>query len=160
VIARALGECEGLVAYLTDDFPRSAWTDQEVGAAVVRELLVLPLKVDIDPYGFIGRVQAMPAKGVDPKILAGRIADTLQTHSKTKAAMAEAVVNMFVRSTSFADARGNFARLRKVPPDAWTRDLANSVRQALVDNDQLEEARVGDQPLPPLARELLDSLPL
>jgi TIR domain len=44
VIVRALGECEALAAYLTADFPQSRWTDQEVGAAVVRDLLVLPLR--------------------------------------------------------------------------------------------------------------------
>src|SRR5687768_1035101 len=36
VIVTALRECEALAAYLTDDFPQSKWTDQEVGAAVVR----------------------------------------------------------------------------------------------------------------------------
>ncbi|MGE5433343.1 MAG: TIR domain-containing protein [Candidatus Doudnabacteria bacterium] len=55
VIVRALREAEALAAYLTGDFHDSPWTDQEVGAAVGRELLVLPLKVDQDPYGFIGR---------------------------------------------------------------------------------------------------------
>ena len=157
VIVRALRECEALAAYLTDDFPRSDWTDQEVGAAVVRDLLVLPLRVDINPYGFAGRIQAMPAKGVDPHLLAGRIADTLRVHPNTKAAMAEAVINRFVHSDSFDDARDNFARLRQVPADAWTQELANSVRQALVDNGQLEDARVGDQPLPSLGRDLLSS---
>ena len=52
VIVRALREAEALAAYLTGDFHDSQWTDQEVGAAVGRELLVLPLKVDQDPYGF------------------------------------------------------------------------------------------------------------
>jgi hypothetical protein len=160
VIVSALGECEAMAAYLTDDFRSSDWTDQEVGAAIVRNLLILPLRVDINPYGFMAPIQAMPAKGVDPKVLAGRIADALRVHPSTKAAMAECVVDRFVQSYSFDNARDNFARLQQVPADAWTQELANLVRQALVDNGQLEDAYVGDAPLPSLTLDLLGSLSL
>lgn len=160
VILRALGACEALAAYLTDDFPGSNWTDQEVGAAVVRDVPVLPLRVDINPYGFAGRFQAMPANGVDPHELATRVADVLRIHPGSKAAMAEAVVDRFVTSYSYDNARDNFARLRQVPADTWTPDLATSTRQALVDNPQLEQAEFQNQPLPSRTLDLLTSLGL
>lgn len=160
MIVRALRECEALAAYLTDDFPQSAWTDHEIGAAVARDLLVLPLKVDIDPYGFIWRIQAMPARNIDPKVLADRIATALRVNPGTKAAMAEATVDRFVHSYSYANARDNFARLQQIPRDVWTAGLAASVRQAIVENGQLEETLVGDQPLHALTLDMLKALSL
>lgn len=143
VIAQALLDCEALAAYLTSDFHSSIWTDQEVGAALGRQLLVLPLKVEIDPYGFIGRYQAMNAPaGSDPHALAAEIAAILRTHPLTKAAMAEAVVDRFVRSTGWNDARDNLNRLRRVPRDAWTSDLVASVKQAVADNEEIKGADV------------------
>jgi TIR domain-containing protein len=158
VILRALGECEALAAYLTDDFPNSEWTDQEVGAAVIRDVVILPLRVGINPYGFIGRIQAMPADGIDLGVLAMLIAEALGRHPRTRAAMAEAVVDRFVRSYSFDNARENFARLQKVPAEAWTLDLALSVRHALVDNEQLRLTFVGEQTLTSRVFDLLHSL--
>lgn len=160
--ARTSTRCgEALAAYLTDDFPQSRWTDQEVGAAVVRDLLVLPLRVDIDPYGFIGRIQAMPARGIDAHVLADRIATALRAHPSTRATMAEVTVGRFVKSYSYDDARANYQRIQQLPADAWTPELAASVRHALVENDQLSEAYIGrGQPLPAAAVALLESLSL
>jgi hypothetical protein len=48
VIVDALHSCEALAAYLTPDFSQSAWTDQEVGAAIGSGVLVVPIKVGQD----------------------------------------------------------------------------------------------------------------
>jgi hypothetical protein len=162
VISGALLECEALAAYLTDDFHGSDWTDQEVGAALARDLVVLPLKVDRDPYGFIGRIQAMPARGVDPRVLADRIASRLRVNARTSGAMAEATVDMFARSNSYAEARANLTRLRELPADAWTAELAATVREAIEYNGQLRNATVsgGSKALPAAVRDLLESLSL
>jgi hypothetical protein len=157
VIVSALRQCEALAAYLTSDFPQSYWTDQEVGVAVARDLLVLPLAVDINPYGFIGRIQAMPASGVEPRMLADRIAAALRVNPRTKVAMAEAVAERFVQAYSYDNARDEFAKVQQVPGDAWTPDLAAKLRQAVLENSQLRDATVGTQPLPALVDELLKS---
>jgi TIR domain len=100
VIVRALGECEALAAYLTEDFHVSEWTDQEVGAVIGRRGLVLALKVEVDPYGFMGRYQAMNAGGLDRDLLARQIADVLIANPLTRNAMAEAVVDDFAHTTT------------------------------------------------------------
>jgi hypothetical protein len=117
VIVQALKECEALAARLTADFHGSEWTDQEVGAAVARDLLVFPLKVDVNPHGFIGRYQAMDAPDKDPHALAAEIADELRTNPLTRRAMAEAVVDRFVHAYSYDDARGGLHRLQTLPSD-------------------------------------------
>ena len=55
----ALRTMDALGAYLVEGFPNSAWTDQEVGYALARNVPIIPLKFDRDPYGFIGRFQAL-----------------------------------------------------------------------------------------------------
>lgn len=51
----ALGTCHALCALMTSDFVESKWCDQEIGCAVARAILVVPLKLGADPHGFIGK---------------------------------------------------------------------------------------------------------
>lgn len=57
-IIRNLKVCDLFMPLLTDNFKGSEWTDQESGIAVSERKAIVPLKVSIDPYGFIGRYQA------------------------------------------------------------------------------------------------------
>lgn len=59
-IERALFSMDILLALLTEGFGESKWTDQEVGVAIGRRVPVLPVRLGKDPYGFIGRIQAIP----------------------------------------------------------------------------------------------------
>ena len=58
-IERALFSMDLLVALLTPKFHESNWTDQEIGVAIGREVPVVPVRLGKDPYGFIGRYQAI-----------------------------------------------------------------------------------------------------
>ena len=62
-IRQALLKMNLLVALLSPGFESSAWTDQEVGAAVGRDIPVVPVRMGKDPYGFIGKYQAL---SIDP----------------------------------------------------------------------------------------------
>ena len=58
-IERALFSMDLLVALLTPKFSESNWTDQEIGVAFGREVPVVPIRLGKDPYGFIGKYQAI-----------------------------------------------------------------------------------------------------
>lgn len=58
-IENALASMDGFVALLTDDYHDSDWTDQEVGYALARGVPMLAVKLGRDPYGFIGKFQAL-----------------------------------------------------------------------------------------------------
>jgi hypothetical protein len=146
VIVQALRECEALAAYLTSDFHNSEWTDQEVGAAIARDLLVFPLRLDVNPYGFIGRYQAMHAAGKDPNDLASEIANVLHADPLTRDAMAEVVVDRFVHSHSYDNARANLKRLESLAADVWTPSLAKAVDEGVAANDQISQAVIGFDP--------------
>ncbi len=44
---------------LTEKFHQSDWTDQEVGYALGRGVPLIAVKLERDPYGFIGKFQAL-----------------------------------------------------------------------------------------------------
>lgn len=143
VIEAALKECDALAAYLTPDFPASNWTDQEVGFCFARDVLILPIKVGVDPYGFIGKIQAVNGFNADPHVLAGQIAAILKTHPATRQRMAEAVVDRFAHSYSWNDARANLKRIEELPAQVWTPELEDAVRQAAADNEEVKTADLG-----------------
>jgi hypothetical protein len=47
------------VALMTEGFHDSVWTDQEVGYAVARGVPIVAVRLGKDPYGFIGKFQAL-----------------------------------------------------------------------------------------------------
>ena len=61
-IENALVSMDAFVALLTKEFHESYWTDQEVGYALGRGVPLIAVKLGRDPYGFIGRFQALACK--------------------------------------------------------------------------------------------------
>jgi hypothetical protein len=60
-IENALHTMDAFVAVMTKDFHDSDWTDQEVGIALARGVPVIALHLGRDPYGFLGKFQALSA---------------------------------------------------------------------------------------------------
>lgn len=60
-IENALHSMDAFAALLTGDFHDSDWTDQEVGFALARGVPVIAVKLERDPYGFLGKFQALRA---------------------------------------------------------------------------------------------------
>jgi hypothetical protein len=50
---------DALAALLTLGFSASLWTDQEVGFAYARRVPIIPVRLGIDPHGFMSRFQAL-----------------------------------------------------------------------------------------------------
>ena len=62
-IERALHSMDLFIALLTEGFKESNWTDQEVGFALARKAPILPINRGTNPYGFIGKYQALKWSG-------------------------------------------------------------------------------------------------
>ncbi len=58
-IENALSTMDAFIALVTEDFHESDWTDQEVGFAFARGVPLIAVKLGRDPYGFIGKFQAL-----------------------------------------------------------------------------------------------------
>jgi hypothetical protein len=58
-IENALASMDAFVALMSADFHDSDWTDQEVGFAFARGVPIVAVRLGTDPYGFIGKFQAL-----------------------------------------------------------------------------------------------------
>lgn len=58
-IENALLSMDAFVALLSKSFHDSDWTDQEVGFALCRGVPIIAVRLGRDPYGFIGKFQAL-----------------------------------------------------------------------------------------------------
>lgn len=58
-IENALFSMDAFAALMTEEFHDSLWTDQEVGVAFGRGVPIIAVRLGKDPYGFIGKFQAL-----------------------------------------------------------------------------------------------------
>jgi hypothetical protein len=140
VIETALRTCHALVAFLTPDFSGSRWCDQEVGFAVGRGILIIPVRMGDDPYGFVGRVQAMTFGQADfarRYELSDQLFGLLTRSPITAELMVDPVLARFAESGSFAGAREAWPHIARLPRDAWTTERVQIVRDAADQNSQL-----------------------
>lgn len=134
-IELALRSMHALVALLTPDFHQSKWTDQEVGVALGKGTLVIPVRLGLDPYGFIGKVQGLPGSLDDPASLASSIVDLLLKHKSTADKMQEALIVGLEKAASFDAAKvvtKKIAGLRYISTGQLTR-----MQAAVKKNDQV-----------------------
>jgi hypothetical protein len=137
-IETALSTCDALAAFLTQGFHESKWTDHEIGFCVSRRVLIVPIRLGVDPYGFISRYQALTPKTKDPTVIASKLFDVFCSHEQTSSKLAEALVNLFADSSSFAEAKANSRLLDRV--SVWTPGLLSSIQEAVRTNGQISGA--------------------
>lgn len=115
-IKRALQSMDGLAALLTEGFHESDWTDQEVGFALGRDVLVIGILRELDPYGFIGRHQGIAGRGKKIREVARSVFEVLVKNPRTHDRMAEVLARRFATSGSWAMARDNLCLLEEAAP--------------------------------------------
>ena len=111
-IEKALFSMDALAAILTPKFNGSKWTDQEVGVAVGRGSLIIPIRKGMDPYGFIGKYQGMQGEGKTIRQVADSVFRILSNHPKTKEKIAGALVDQITLANDAEDAAGKLTLLR------------------------------------------------
>lgn len=134
----ALNTCDALVAMLHPSFHASNWTDQEIGFAMGRQTLIISIRYGQDPYGFIGRYQAMNGAGHNAKELAQHLFEILIANKQTASAMSRGLVAAFERSGRYKEAIERSQRLELVSD--WPPMLLARVKEALDGNDQISGA--------------------
>jgi TIR domain len=87
-IENALHSMHAFAALMTEDFHDSVWTDQEVGFALARGVPVIAVRLGRDPYGFLGKFQALRT---DWKGAAEGIVKLLMKHERMFSAYVQAL---------------------------------------------------------------------
>jgi len=136
-IIKGLKTMEIMLAFITDDFHESIWTNQEVGFALGRNIPVLSMKLQgADPHGFIGSYKVLTGCLDHPekpgpevyKLLAEKLGqeDRLQT----------ALIAAFLFSRSFPDTMSRFNCMNKTV-DRLSDDQVKQIIRRFTENDQL-----------------------
>ena len=123
-IEAGLHSMDALAAILMPGFKESNWTDQEVGVAVGRGVLVIPIIRGLNPYGFISKFQGLNTSGKKVGDVADELFRILVTSSKTRARMLSCLTETTLQSKSgsrgtvqASQARCNQSCRRGSPPE-------------------------------------------
>ncbi len=141
-----------LLPLLTAGFSNSNWTDQEVGVAIGRRIPVYPVKVGMDPYGFIGKYQAVSAMRKNIAVLARELVDVFVSKELTQDKMKKALVSRFEKAESFNHANSLIAYLHQI--DELPDELIDRIEKAPEINRQVGEAYDVQRLLPQLLKKL------
>lgn len=134
-IEDALQTCDGLIALLNDQFSSSKWTDQEVGICLGRHKIIIPVRLGIDPYGFMGKYQGLKGKGKSVPIIVDEVFSLLVKKEVASEKLSAAIVRMFCDSKNFIDTSNNWPKLEKVT--YLDHKLLEQLRSAIANNDQI-----------------------
>jgi hypothetical protein len=137
-IERALRTMDALAAIISPDFLSSRWCDQEVGIAIGRSKLVVPLRAGADPHGFLAKYQGLQALGVDVGTIVERVVEILTMHPMSASRMAEALVDRLASSSTWAGSKRTMTLLERVPR-LNASQVARLIR-VIEENDQVGKA--------------------
>ena len=130
-IENALFSMEALVALMTEDFHESDWTDQEVGCAFGRGVPIIAVKLGRDPYGFIGKFQALSCDW-----------DTAPTEIVKLLIAKDRMLNAYIKAVQTCVSYDQANKLSKILPSILTlsKQQASSLVSAFNENGQLRDS--------------------
>jgi hypothetical protein len=103
-IEAALFSMDALAAILMPGFKESNWTDQEVGVAVGRGVLIIPVIRGLNPNGFIAKYQGLQTSNKTVPRVATELFQILARSPKTRTRMLSCLVDTLLQSTSEEEA--------------------------------------------------------
>lgn len=138
-IESGLKTMDALAAILMPGFQESKWCDQEVGVAIGRDVLIIPIRKGLDPYGFIGKYQGIQGQGKSIGDVAKEIFETLVRSSKTKNKILIALSGSISNATDEEDAINKVAVFKSL--DSVPVDILENLKQQVADNKILIESK-------------------
>jgi TIR domain len=137
-IELALRSMDAMAALLTPDFHESNWTDQEVGVAFGRGIFVLPVRLPVNPYGFIAKTQGLPGDLAMPAQLASAMVGILLKRQRTAAHMHEGLVVALEQASSFAASKA--VSITIASTDGFTPDQLARIESSIDTNGEVGDA--------------------
>jgi hypothetical protein len=137
-IELALRSMHALLALVTPDFHASVWTDQEIGWAFGRGVLVVPVRLGVDPYGFAGKVQGISGELENPKTLAKSVFEALLGNPLTHGEVRRAFVTALCASGSYPQSIMLRDYIPAIPD--FTDEEKTAMKEACERNDQVSNA--------------------
>lgn len=139
-IESALQTMDAMAVLLMPGFKESNWCDQEVGFAVGRDVLIIPVRRGLDPYGFIGKYQAIQGVGKTTGQVVEAIFQTITRAPRTREKMLGVLATLIGTASSVGDANAMlalFSPLLGIPVE-----IIASLRQQALENAVLRDDKM------------------
>lgn len=137
-IESALRTMDAVVAMVSPGFVGSHWCDQEVGFALGRRKLVVPLCMGADPHGFLAKSQGLQISSCNADQVAARVFDVLLRNVLSTNRMTDVLVQKLVASITYQSAKETIGLIEKAPRISELQGVR--MMQAIDDNDQVARA--------------------
>jgi hypothetical protein len=149
-IELALRSMHALCALVTEDFHHSLWCDQEVGFALGRPVPVVPIRVGADPYGLMGKSQAITAAD-NAEALADRTFLVLMKLESCRAYLTDGLVTALESAYTYANAKVTMKRLTELTK-YLSEPQVKRLLAAMTSNSQVNEATGVPEQIEAIAR--------
>ncbi|MEQ1739836.1 MAG: toll/interleukin-1 receptor domain-containing protein [Methyloglobulus sp.] len=134
-IEAALHTMDAMAVLLMPGFKESNWCDQEVGFAVGRDVLIIPVRKGLDPYGFIGKYQGIQAVNKSVAQVAKEIFEVIIKSPKTRGKIIGSLANTISQSTHDEDATEKVLLLQSISD--IPKDVLENMKTTIAENNVL-----------------------
>lgn len=131
----ALLTMDGLVAILAPGFSRSNWTDHEVGVAIGRQVIVIPIMYGRSPHGLMRRLQGIKAQGRMLSKVSDDIFTTLLRNRQSSRKLVTCLVEQLLIAGTPDDAARKLRLLLRASDISG--EQVNKVRERLQNDEKL-----------------------
>jgi len=139
-IEKGLETMEVMLAFITDDFHESFWTNQEIGYAFGKGVPIIPIKFERkDPQGFIGTTQALKGDLENPAASAPAIYKVLVDKLGQRGRLQQTLISGFNSSPDWGETTVRFDRMNEAV-STLNADEVEEIQRAYAANDQLHYA--------------------
>lgn len=139
-IEKGLETMEIMLAFVTDDFHNSTWTNQEIGYALGKNIPIIALKLESrDPAGFIATQQALKGRLEQPEASVKGIYTILAEKLGHKARLKQPLISAFVASPNYNEARDRFDRMSNMV-ETLSDDEFRQIQAGFFRNNQLYDS--------------------
>jgi len=137
-IESALHTMDAMAVLLMEGFKESNWCDQEVGVAVGRDVLIIPVRKGLDPYGFIGKYQGIQAVNKTLGEVAHEIFQTILNSPKTRGKMLRSLSNAISQSTDIGEALEKLITLQSIKN--IPQEILDTMKMSVSENNVLNKS--------------------
>jgi len=124
---------------LTNNFRKSKWADQEAGMAHILKKTVVPLKIHVNPYGFISPYQAFSFNLKTVTISCKRLVLSLAKRPKIGNKIRDLLICKFGNSSSYDEAAINTMTLLRL--NKYSKRQINQIIKFALENRQIYASR-------------------
>jgi len=136
-ILAELESCNIFIAIITENFYESDWTDQEIGIAFAYNKKIMPIKLSVDPKGFISRYQALRMDINNIKASCYELVKVIASDAEFANIFRDALIKKFGDSNSYANSAHNTELLLSI--EGFNIDQVTDIIKHTINNIQIND---------------------